>query len=188
MRSYRLFSVFLLLGVLLAGLTAGATRIQAATPKISLILPADPSTDGTSINVLLDISDAANLGAWEFDLVYDPTFVTVTGMTIDPAFGAEINCNAQTQRCAVALGPVTDTPGTANLGAVTYGKAAGLNGSATLAVIHLKATGKIGETPLTLTNALVTDVNAQATTPTVQGGTLVLSEPANRIYLPSVNR
>jgi hypothetical protein len=71
---------------------------------------------------------------------------------------------------------------------VTYGKAAGLNGSATLAVIHLKSTGKIGETPLTLTNALVTDVNAQATTPTVQGGTLVLSEPVNRIYLPSVNR
>lgn len=186
MLHHRLLSTLLLLFVAGAGLVTGVARLNAAAPRIVLILPAAPDPD--AINVLINISDAANLGAWEFDLGYDPTFVTVTGITVDPAFAVEDNCNAQTQRCAIVLGPIVDNPGTANLGAVTYGKAAGLNGSATLAIIHLKSTGKIGETPLTLTNALVTDVNAQATTPTVQGGALVLSEPANRIYLPSVNR
>jgi hypothetical protein len=188
MRRYRLLSLFLLLGVVLAGLTAGATRINAATPRISLVLPAEPPTDGTPIDVMITVSDAANLGAWEFDLVYDPTFVTVTGLTVDPAFAVEDNCNTQTQRCAVTLGPIIDNPGTAHLGAVTYGTAAGLSGGGRLAVLHLLPTGKVGETMLTLANALVTDVNAQATVPTLQSGTLILSEPVNRIYLPSVNR
>lgn len=188
MLRYRLLSLILLLGVAVAGVMVGAARLNAATPRIILVLPAELPPAGETINVLIDIADAVNLGAWEFDLSYDPNLVTVTGMTLVPTFGVEDGCNAQTQRCAIALGPIVDSPGTARLGAVTYGKAAGLNGFAGLAVLHLKATGTAGETTLTLTNALVTDVNAQATTPTVQGGRLVLSGPAHRLFLPSVTR
>ena len=82
-------------------------------------------------------------------------------MTIDPAFGAESDCNAQNQRCAIALGPIADEPGTAHLGAITYGKALGLSGIGNLAVIHLAPTGRPGQTSLTMSNALVTDVSAQ---------------------------
>ncbi len=188
MLRHRLFSLFLLLGVVVAGLTAGAVRIKAATPTITLVGPAELAPASDEFDVLILISDAANLGAWQFDLGYDPTLVTVTGMTVDPAFAAEDDCNAQTQRCAVVLGPIVDRPGTANLGAVTYGKVGGLNGSGQLAVLHLKATGKAGETTLTLANALVTDVDAHAITPNVNDVTLAFSEALNRIYLPSVQR
>lgn len=188
MLRYRLLSLLLIAMFAVAGVMVGATRLRAATPAIVLAVPAELPPAGETINVLINIVDAANLGAWQFDLSYDPTLVTVTGMTIDPAFAAEDDCNAQTGRCAVALGPIVDSPGTASFGVVTYGKAAGLNGYGQLAVIHLKATGKAGETALTLSNALVTDVNAQATTPMVIGGTLVLSAPVNRLFLPNVTR
>ncbi|MEZ4635350.1 MAG: cohesin domain-containing protein [Caldilineaceae bacterium] len=111
MSRHRLLSLLLLLGVAVAGLTVGATRLRAATPAITLVLPAaEIPPIGDTIDVLINITDAANLGAWQFDLSYDPTLVTVTGMTINPAFAAEDDCNAQTQRCAVVLGPIVDNP------------------------------------------------------------------------------
>jgi hypothetical protein len=177
------------LGVAVVGLIAGVARLNAATPLIVLVTPEDPQPVGATFDVLIGIESIDNLGAWEFDLGYDPAMLTVTGMTLNPAFGVEDNCNAQTQRCALALGPIVDRAGTANLGAVTYGNAAGLSGKGVVAVIHLTATGQPGETTLTLSNALVADVNAQATTPTVHGGGVItIREAAHRLFLPSVTR
>ncbi len=188
MLRYRLRFWLLILAVTAGGLIVGGTHLNASTPRISLILPAPPQAAAGTIDALVAIDEAANLGAWEFDLGYDPAFLTVQGMTINPAFGAEFDCNAQSQRCAIALGPIADEPGTAHVGAITYGKAAGLSGSGNLAVIHLAPTGRAGQTSLTVSGALVTDVSAQATTPVVAGGSLTFIESGHRIFLPNVTR
>lgn len=185
---HRLLSIPLFFGIAIAGLVTGAIDINASVPKIWLELPAAPQPALGRIDIPIRIEDAANLGAWEFDLLYNPTFLSVETMTINPAFGVEFDCNAQSQRCAVSLGPIADGSGTANLGAVSYGKTGGMSGDGLLAVLHLIPTGKIGVTSLTLTNALVTDSNAQATTPTVEGGNLTLVGSENQLFLPSVTR
>jgi hypothetical protein len=186
----RLLSWLLLASVAVGGLTLGVARLNASTPQIHLQLPTEPAPASNSVDVPIRISGAVNLGAWEFDLVYDPAFLTVQGMTINPAFGTEFDCNTQSQRCAVSLGPVMDKPGTANIGAISYGQTGGLNGEGTLAVLHLIPTGQIGSTVLSLHNALVTSINAQPTIPTAQGGTLILREAAGeiRLFLPSVTK
>lgn len=97
------------------GLAFGAARLNASTPQIRLELPTEPQPASGTIDLPIRIAGAVNLGAWEFDLVYDPALLSVQGLTINPTFGAEFDCNVQSQRCTISLGPILDTPGTANM-------------------------------------------------------------------------
>lgn len=187
MNRTRLLSYLLLIGLAVGGLGFGVARLNAATPALFLQLPTEALPATGTVDVSIHIVNAANLGAWEFDLHYDPAFLTVQGMTLDPALGVEFSCDAKGQRCALALGPITEQQGIANVGAVTYGQTGGLSGDSILAVLHLAPTGQGGATTLSLANALVADANARPTVPTVQGGVLTLQSDTD-LFLPSVTK
>jgi hypothetical protein len=181
----------LVLGVAMVGL-AGSLSTTATTPTLYLVAPSKPHPITQVVTVEVRAANVSNLGAWEFDLRYDTAFLTLVDMRIAPGFGAEEKCTPQKQRCAIALGPILEQAGRAEVGAITYGQPAGLTGEATIALLHLRPAGRIGQTGLSLENALLADINAKPSTPAVRGATLTLAAASfgtdQRIYLPSVQK
>lgn len=178
-RSSRFFLPFLFLSILgLSGLQLEYARnTQVTTPILILAAPPDPQPPVVIIDIPLTIISATNLGALEFDLVYDPALVTVSGLTIEPFLGQTAVCDANTIRCAVALGPLDQVSGTTSLGATTYGSGPGATGDGALLTLHLQPTGATGTTPLLLTNVLVTDITGNLITVETQDTTLVFGDP-----------
>ncbi|NJN17817.1 MAG: hypothetical protein HC822_16855 [Oscillochloris sp.] len=179
-----LFVVLITAGALLAFVV---TPLAAATPTISLLTPAEPQPADALVDVPIQISQVENLGAWEFDLSYDPALVEVVGMTIEPFFGAEFDCTAATQRCVISLGPLREATGNASVGAISYGTVPGASGEGVIAILHLRPTGRSGTTGIALSNALITDAAATAQTPAVQPASLTL-EGEESLYLPLLSR
>jgi hypothetical protein len=190
-RLLRWFLAPLFLGLVMAGL-AGSLSTTATTPTLYLVAPSAPHPITDMVTVEVRAANVSNLGAWEFDLRYDPAFLTLVDMRIAPGFGAEEKCTPERQRCAIALGPIVERAGRAEVGAITYGEPAGLTGEATIALLHLKPASRIGQTGLSLENALLADINAKPSTPAVRGATLTLAAASfgteQRIYLPNVQK
>jgi hypothetical protein len=179
------------IGLAMIGL-AGSLSTTATTPTLYLVAPSAPHPITEVVTVEVRAANVANLGAWEFDLRYDPAFLTLVDMRIAPGFGAEEKCTPQKQRCAIALGPIVERAGRAEVGAITYGQPAGLTGEATIALLHLRPASRIGKTGLSLENALLADINAKPSTPAVRGATLTLAAASfgteQQIYLPNVQK
>ena len=72
--------------------------------SLSLQAPANPLSPISSFNIDVFAAGVTNLGSWEFDLAFDPTFFDVIELTAQPAFGQETNCNPATTRCAYTRG------------------------------------------------------------------------------------
>ncbi len=144
------------------------------TPTLSLVAPADPQPITATIDVDVVITDATDLAAFEFDLVYDRTLLQVTGLTLSSLLGdTSLSCNPVLTRCAIALGPLEQAGGTA-VGAFTYGAGAGFTGDGVLATIHFQPTGLPGATAVAMANALVANTSAGLTTPQTQDTTITL--------------
>jgi hypothetical protein len=175
-----------MLSVLL--LTGAPTN--ASAPTLQLVAPSGPQPGLAPLNVEVRLLQAANLGAWEFDLHYDPARLAVTGVTIGDFFARTANCDGASARCAIALGPFMQN-GLLSAGAISYGQAAGANGDGVIAVLHLQPKGLPGVTTLHLTNALLTDVAANPITPAISDATLEFTPASfanNLVYLPLVAR
>lgn len=175
-----------IIGLCCLGLLAlGAVPLAAATPTLALVTPAGAVPARGQIDIPVRATNLSDLGAWEFDLSYDPALLEVAGMTIQPFFGAELSCRQATQRCAVSLGPVAGAPGSAGFGAVSYGPARGAGGAGVIAVIHLRPTGRGGSTTLRLTAAQITDTAARPVAIPDSSATLTLR---GSVFLPAVTR
>ncbi len=182
--------IALVAALLTLGLAAflGATQPSAASaPTLRLVAPAGDLSALAPVTVELHAVEAAELGAWEFTLAYDPSFLTLTGLEAAPGLGNDQpDCNPAGERCVLLLGPRPTLGGT-SLGAVSYGAAPGLNGEGVIALLHFQPTGRIGTTALGLSDALVTDTQGQAVTPLLESTTLTLGSGGYRLYLPSVS-
>lgn len=176
--------LLVLCGLLLAATPGLAARPADAPPVLTLTPPTGPIAADAPFDVAVRVANAANLGAWEFGLTYDPALLTLVGITPTPAFGAATNCIAQQERCALTLGPRYRRDG-ATVGVVSYGAAPGFSGSGTIAILHFQPTGRGGATTLQLTDPLVTDPQANPVTPHAQGQRLTLDATAHRIFLPT---
>jgi len=146
-------------------------------PAIVSIIPADSSVyQGEEFTVTVWISDAVDLGGYEFMLDFDPEVVTPTVITDAGFIGADPQI----------LGPHI-YPGTVWFGAVMIPPPEqGANGNGALAVITLKAT-KAGTSTLDLYDVILTNTDLLTETPTMNDGTVeVLSPPGYRIFLPFV--
>ncbi|HMN28678.1 MAG TPA: cohesin domain-containing protein [Caldilineaceae bacterium] len=182
---FGLFCIALLLSI------SDFAPARAVTPTLQLVAPAGAQAALDPFTVEVRIAQAANLGAWEFDLAYDPALVTITGITVNDFFARSAGCDPATARCAVVLGPI-DENGLFSAGAVSYGQASGANGDGLIATLQLQPKGVAGTTTLHVTNALLTDTAANPIAPATVDVTLDLSAASfgatHTIYLPVVTR
>jgi len=122
-----------------------------------------------TVNVMVD--GAVNLGAFQFDVIYDPAVVTVTNVEIGPFLGS-------TGRTAQSVGPnIDNVAGTVTFGAFSFGSNAGPEGTGLLAAVTFTAVGS-GSSALNLQNVVVTDTMANAQSASIEGGTVTVAAPA----------
>ncbi len=134
-----------------------AVRLEPAT------IQADA---GTPIEVDVVIQNVSNLGAFQFDLTYDPAIVQVDSIALGEFPGS-------TGRNVSPLGPRTDA-GKAVYGAFSFGDAAGPDGSGPLATVTLRAQAP-GQTPLGLQNVQAIDVGGSHIPVLTGGGTVTVT-------------
>jgi hypothetical protein len=121
-----------------------------------------------SVNVMAD--GATDLGAFQFDILYDPAVVSVTTIELGPFLGS-------TGRTAQPLkASIDNAAGTATFAAFSFGSSAGPEGTGLLATITLAAVGQ-GASALNLQNVLVTDTMARAQSTSVSGGRVMVAVP-----------
>lgn len=167
---------------------AAANAASTAPAAASITLAPNPLAlnvnDTGSVNV--QISNAQNLGAFEFIIAFDPAVVNavLNGVTLGPML------NSSNTYTAYLLGPlVNNTSGTIRFAAYTLGSGAGPNGSGILASMQIKGI-HAGTSSLTFTKVRITDRSAvmdNGVTAT-NGVVIVGSGSGPRIWLPSVSK
>ncbi len=170
---------------LLATFVAIASSADSSPTAASISLAPNPLTlavnDSGSVDV--QISNAQNLGAFEFIITFDPAIVNVTGVTLGPL----LSSNTFT---TTLLGPLTNNnAGSVRFAAYTLGTGAGPNGSGVLASVQLQAM-QAGTSGLNFTKVRITDRsavvdNAAAAT---NGSVIVGSGSGPRIWLPILRK
>ncbi|OGO40344.1 MAG: hypothetical protein A2Z04_02620 [Chloroflexi bacterium RBG_16_57_9] len=131
MTGSRLAVIFL---VVLCG-AGGYGLSWAQTERVSVRL--EPAVvqiaPGSTFTLTLNIEHAQDLAGYEFDLVYDPRMVEVTGVTPESFLQS-------TGRRVIFLGPRIDAKvGVVAFGAASYGQPPGVSGEGVLASLQLRA-------------------------------------------------
>lgn len=157
-----------LLALMGAAVRAGVwddARIQNGNGLVVHIEPASTNVEqSAAFTVTVGIQDAQDLGAFQFNLGFDPAIVQVNGLALSPFLGS-------TGRNTAALGPEIDNEaGLVRYGAFSYGSQPGPGGDGTLVTITLTAQA-LGTTVLDLDRVRLSDTAATAQTATVQDGT-----------------
>ncbi|MFZ1474799.1 MAG: cohesin domain-containing protein [Anaerolineae bacterium] len=178
-------SAFVALGAVLAvacvltlfalwfGLWSPRSPMLLAAAPHALSIGLQPAVTTTSLNASITvdvvITDAADLGAFEFTLSYAPAVVAVTDVQLGAFLGSS-------SRPAYALGPHIDSnAGTVSFGGYTLGATpSGPNGAGILATITFHALG-IGNSDLVFTHSLITDRLATVQAVTTQPGQIIVS-------------
>jgi len=131
---------------------------------------------GEVFTITVDVANANDLGAFNFELGYDSTIVQVDGVSL----GDTLESMGFTPD-----GPIYDT------GKVTYGAhllhGSGFDGAGTLAAIRLE-TLRVGSSVLDLENVEVANTGGITQTLTVQDGNVDVVEPGISIYLPIIQK
>jgi hypothetical protein len=172
---------------LLAWLAMDVQATLAQTgPTIRLSADQITVSAGQAASVDVLIEDVTNLGSFQFNLLYDPNLVEVSGVQLGEFL-------AQTGRQPNPLGPRTDRPGDTAFGAFTLGgpDQRGPNGAGRLATVQL--VGKQSATAsLRLDRPQATDPQGQPIALVLQptpntgapGGTVQATTPAGAPATP----
>ncbi len=162
--------------------------IQVGIPKVSAtaadntqvrIEPMDLVVGPSETFTIQVVIEGANdLGAFQFELTYDPAILQVTEAALGDFLGS-------TGRSGVPVGPEVDNQkGRVKLGAISFGSAAGPSGSGVLATITCVAQGE-GSTVLRLLDVQVLNTEANAQSVTVQNGQVVARGAATPTPIPT---
>ena len=163
----------LTLFTLWSGLWSPRSPMLLAAAPHALSIGLQPAVTTTSLNATITvdvvITDAVDLGAFEFTLSYAPAVVAVTDVQLGAFLGSS-------SRPAYALGPhIDNNAGTVSFGGYTLGATpSGPNGAGILATITFHALG-IGSSDLIFTHSLITDRLAAIQTVTTQPGQIIVS-------------
>lgn len=115
----------------------------------------DVPLSGADFIVKVMVDNAADLGAFEFELVYSPTIVHVNEITLGGFLGS-------TGRTVTEVGPTIDnTLGRTSYGAFSLGSSVGPSGGGLLATASLKPLQE-GDSDLILENIQLTDTDTPA--------------------------
>lgn len=180
--------ILFLLALLLAGGMAWSASPAVAQGTVLRVVAPGGTLDGArGFNVQVNVEGAANLGAYEFDVVYNPQVVGLESATPSRFLGVTANCNPNVARCVLSLGPLTPAAGRKSVGAYTYGTGNGPSGNGTLVTLRFTPV-KAGSSPIQLEKALVTDTAANPMVPTTVGSSVTVGSPAFRFWLPVLRR
>ncbi|MBC7236142.1 MAG: hypothetical protein H5T69_09885 [Chloroflexi bacterium] len=138
-----------------------------ATLKIEpLITQVQP---GETFTVTVEVADAVDLGAFSFEIAFNPEVIEALGVELGDFLGS-------TGRQVVPVGPEIDNEaGLLAYGAASFGDEQGPNGDGTLAHVRFQAKG-VGESPLTLQNVQLTDTHANPLEHLLRNGRVLVGE------------
>ena len=150
----------------------GPIEVQSATlqnPTVR-IDPIESVVDvGETFTITVMIDEASDLGAFQFDLLYTTTIVTVADVTMGGFLGS-------TGRPDSPVAPIIDNQtGVVSFGGWSLGTDPGPDGTGELAIVSLTAQGS-GSSPLDLQNIMLLDTAVQSQEATVEDGTVVVSD------------
>ncbi|NOZ05885.1 MAG: hypothetical protein GXP41_05975 [Chloroflexi bacterium] len=150
------------------GLTAMSTGIAAtpdATPALSLAVPAAVQA-GKTFTAEAKVTDAADLGSFEFQLSFDPALVEVKDVALADALSNSGNT-------CQALSKVDNAAGTLRIAGFCFGSQAGLQGASSLAQITFAA-HTAGNVDLQMAGAKVTTMAGQTLQATASDAALMV--------------
>jgi hypothetical protein len=156
---------------------------SAITPSLRLVPPDSAPAHSDVVAVQVVVENGVNLGAFEFEVSYDPTLVGVGEVMVAPFLAGAAGCNPRIGRCGYALGPV-EQGNTAAVGAYTIGQGPGASGTGMVATLHLKPTGATGTVTLHIINPLLVDVAANLTVPLTQDVSFTLTPDSTPEPMP----
>ena len=145
-----------------------AVRIAPATSFVGI---------GEVFSVEVVISDAMDLGAYQFEMDFDPAVVRARDVEDASFLGS-------TGRTPIAIiNKIDNTEGTLAFGVISIGTDPGPSGMGVLATITLEAQGG-GSTALHLFNVKASDTKPAEQPVTVEDGVVIVG--GQRVYLPIV--
>jgi len=168
------FICYLLITCLVCSQPADIARAHPSRVSAGLTVRIEPASKsvqpGQAFTVSVMVDGAVDLGAFQFEMRYDPAVVTASNVGLGLFLGS-------TGRTAQAIGSdVDNVAGLVKSAAFSFGDRAGPQGTGVLAVITLTAVGS-GRSTLSLQNVLVTDTMANVLPASVRGGTVVVAAP-----------
>ncbi|MCX6032316.1 MAG: cohesin domain-containing protein [Chloroflexi bacterium] len=140
-----------------SGLSRNAAAYpESATASSLSLLPANQRVaTGAIFTEIVHIQEAANVGAFQADLTYDPVIVQVEDVTGGPFL-------TSTGRTVVPVGPATDNDtGQVTFGAFTFGSQGSATGAGDLAYVRFRAQAA-GQTNLAFQEAGLSDPQGNA--------------------------
>ncbi|HBY99091.1 MAG: cohesin domain-containing protein [Ardenticatenaceae bacterium] len=169
--------------VLAGGLVLGAHPTAAEGTTLRLIAPGGTISGAGAFNVQVRVEGATNLGAYEFDVVYNPQVVALENAVPSNFLGATVNCNPNVARCVLTLGPLAPADGRKSVGAYTYGTGSGPSGNGTLVTLRFSPVSP-GSSQIQLDKALITDTAANPTIPATEGTAVTVGSASYHFWLP----
>ena len=184
-----LILLILVLAVGLLPLAPVQPALSQATPSLGFI-PDRLSLDAGATGVVdLQAQGVSDLASFEVDLTFDPTIVAVE--RVERMIGTAVQPSPNRIWTSLPTGSGTGYlqlgPGRITFGGFSYGgdNPPGVTGDVTLTRLTVRGV-RPGQSSLTLTRALLTDTQAQPTTPTVGAGVVVISGGGSNysLFLP----
>lgn len=176
-----LLSVLAVTLLTLVSMTASMAQPETAV-TLRVVGPANPVPAGQQFSVQVRVEGASNLGAFEFQYVFNSNIASTTVNDIQLAsfLGSTGRSTGQ-----LRLASAPTAPHQPLYGAYSYGSASGPSGNGQLATITMRAT-RPGTTALTVQDVQVTNVSGTPVQATVVAGSVqVVASTNNRfMYLP----
>lgn len=176
-----LLSVLAVTLLTLVSMTASMAQPETAV-TLRVVGPANPVPAGQQFNVQVRIEGASNLGAFEFQYVFNSGVVSTTANDIQ--LGSFLGSTGRTTgQLRLASAPMA--PHQPLYGAYSYGSAGGPSGNGQLATITMHAI-RSGTSALTVQDVQVTSINGTPVQVTVVAGSVQVQASANNrfMYLP----
>lgn len=159
------------------------TTQSPAAVRMSLLPAAADVGLGNQFTLTVRIQDAVSIGAFQTDVIFDPTMLHVQGVSIGNFLGS-------TGRSVAPVGPVIDnTSGRVTFGAFTFGSQAGASGDGDLAHVRFLAHG-LGQTTASFRQTSLGDTQGNV----IYLGSLddstirVVQQVTRWLFLPAVRR
>jgi len=153
---------------------------------LRVIGPSAPVQAGQQFNVEVRVEGASNLGALEFQYVFNSLVASATADNI--RLGSFLGSTGRTTG-ELRLAAAPSAPHQPLYGAYSYGSAAGPNGAGQLVTITMSAVSA-GTSVLNLQDVQVTSINGTPIQATIAPGAVQVVGASNirRLYLPTMMR
>ncbi|MSP11907.1 MAG: hypothetical protein EXR62_03000 [Chloroflexi bacterium] len=165
---YHLTLVAFISSAFVLGLAVVPVKAQGGPPQVSIFPAQQAVAIGTEFSVTVVVTGATDLGGYQSDIWYDPAVLEFTRFENGPFLSS-------TGRSAMPVGPrVGPESGRVALGGFGLDSGQPATGDGILARLFFRARSA-GTSELTLRNTQLVDVKAQAKSPSLQSGRVMVA-------------